>query len=99
MRQHAGSFFFSVVDCVKDRRVCHSTQTSGRVARICISDMYPAFADVTQVTDVKEQPRLQASSHYPNEQRRLGTEGDSFPEVTSQPKSPRMMGMRLIKEY
>ena len=47
-------FFFSVVDCVKDRRVCHSTQTRGRVARICITDMYAAFADVTQVTYVKE---------------------------------------------
>ena len=91
--------FFSVVDCVKDRRVCYSTQTSGRVARICIRDMYPAFADVTQVNDVKEEPRLQASSHYPSEQRRLGTEGDSFTRVTSQPKSLRRMGMRLVKEY
>ena len=98
MRQHAG-FFFSVVDCVKDRRVCHSMQTRGRVARTCIRDSYPAFADVTQVNDVKEEPRLQASSRYPSEQRRLGTESDSFPEVTSQPKSPRTMGMRLVKEY
>ena len=88
-----------MVDCVKDRRVCYSTQTSGRVARICIRDMYPAFADVTQVNDVKEEPRLQASSHYPSKQRRLGTEGDSFTRVTSQPKSPRTMGMRLVKEY
>ena len=88
-----------MVDCVKDRRVCYSMQTRGRVARICIRDMYPAFADVTQVNNVKEEPRLQTSSHYPSEQRRLGTESDSFPEVTSQPKSPRTMGMRLVKEY
>ena len=58
--------------------MCYSTQTSGRVARICIKDMYPAFADVTQVNDVKEEPRLQASSHVPSEQRRLGTESDRF---------------------
>ena len=47
--------------------MCHSMQTRGRVARTCIRDMYPAFAGVTQVTYVKEEPRLQASSRYPSE--------------------------------
>ena len=79
--------------------MCHSTQTGGRVARTCIRDMYPAFADFTQVTYVMKEPRLEDSSRYPSEERRLGTEGDSFPEVTSQPKSPGTMGMRLVKEY
>ena len=61
-------------------------QTGGRVARKCIREMYPAFADVTHVNDVKEEPRLQASSCYPSEQRSLGTGDDSLTEVTSQPK-------------
>ena len=47
----------------------------------------PAFSDVTQVYDIKEQPRPQVSSRYPGEQKKLGIERDSssahFPEVTS----------------
>ena len=47
----------------------------------------PAFSDVTQVYDVKEQPRPQVSSRYPSEHKKLGIELDSssahFPEVTS----------------
>ena len=31
----------------------------------------PAFSDVTQVYDVKEQPRPQVSSRYPSEQKKL----------------------------
>ena len=47
----------------------------------------PVFSDVTQVYDVKEQPRPQVSSRYPSEQKMFGIEHDSssanFPEVTS----------------
>ena len=63
--------------------LCENVQ--GHVARVLSCS--PAFYDVTQVYDVKEQPRAQVSSRYPSEQKKLGIERDSssahFPEVTS----------------
>ena len=101
MRQHAGSLFLQwstvlrigacSIQCRQgDMLLGHVLGTlcedvQGHVAHV--PSCSPAFSDVTQVYDVKEQPRPQVSSRYPSEQKKLGIERDSslayFPEVKS----------------
>ena len=53
--------------------LCKDVQ--GHVAHV--PSCSPAFSNVTQVYDVKEQPCAQVSSRYPSEQRMFGIEHDS----------------------